>query len=383
MLDMDQMQEEQQRIADMNKEGGGDFLDNFVKMPEKTGAVAVRILGPAKPGTFDVDLKVPYQWTRVHRVNERNLHCPRTQIKGANNFRRWVAPTGEADCPICQYYSSLWKRAEKLPQGPERKRLEDKARSIKPIERYYYNVIVRQQYNEETNQMEENVGPKILSVGITLHSMILRAFFGDPEIGEPKLGDITDVTGKTGRDFQIVKRMKKSGDNKVFADYATSKFLEPSPAGNPEEIERWESTLHDLSKMRTLKPAEELDRQLKIHNGVIADDGHEDFDYSQYEKADGTGGEPKGRENGNEDDDAEPAVRETPKPRPQARPPVTKTATVKVPADEDVENEAAGDTAPPAVTKTAAAVEAPSDGQETEALAEDEFMEKLRNMKAT
>ena len=47
-LDLNQIQEEHQRLKD--QDGRGNFLENFVKMPEGKGSVTLRLLPPAAPG---------------------------------------------------------------------------------------------------------------------------------------------------------------------------------------------------------------------------------------------------------------------------------------------------------------------------------------------
>jgi hypothetical protein len=172
----------------------------------------------------------------------------------------------------------LWKESEKKDQD-EQDRMRALYRQIKPIERYYYNCIVRREEGED-GVVRENVGPKILSVGKTLHQLILKGICGDDEMGEPALGDVTDL--KNGRDFKIFKNIVKSGGDS-FPKYDSSRFLDPSPLGTPEEIETWLENMHDLTGLRVVKSPEELDHELKIHLGVIPDSST-DFDPSEYQK---------------------------------------------------------------------------------------------------
>ena len=238
-------------------------------MPEGKGSVTLRLLPPAPKGAFGKDKNVFYQWTRIHRVNNKSLHDPREQVNG-----RWVGEN-----PIGEYLKWLWKESEK--KAPEEQdRMRALYRAIKPIERYYYNCIVRREEGED-GVVRENVGPKILSVGKTLHQLILKGICGDEEMGEAPLGDVTDL--KNGRDFKIFKNIVKSGGDS-FPKYDSSKFLDPSPLGTPEEIETWMANMHDLFGLRVLKSPEELNHELKIHLGVIPDTST-DFDPSEYQAA--------------------------------------------------------------------------------------------------
>ena len=206
---------EKLNIGDINQESSrlsadgqnsNNFLNNFVRMPEGNGAVTLRFLPPSKGSSF-------YCATRTHRMSGRNVHCPR-ELQGA----RWLGK-----CPVCEYYNWLWRESEKDGvSADEADAFQTKARSIKPIERYYYNVIVRSQIGSN-GETEENVGPKIFSCGKTVHKMIIRAIVGDEELGESPLGDISDLV--EGRDFKLIKRMRKSG-SQSYPNYNESKFLE-------------------------------------------------------------------------------------------------------------------------------------------------------------
>lgn len=266
VLDIHELENENERLSKENS----DFLSNFVKMPEKQGVVIVRLLPPAKAGMFDRERNKFFVSTRTHKLNGRNYHCMNEISNG-----RW-----EGDCPICKYYKHLWKESEKVGDIKEAERLQSLARQIKPIERYYYNVIVRKQTNEN-GDVEENVGPKILSIGKTLHQMIVRAIVGDKELEEKPLGDVSDIV--SGRDFKIVKQIRQSGKD-FYPNYSESRFVnEPSPLGNKDQVRKWLEELHDLQSLRDVKDFDELKKQLKIHLGVIPDDVSDDgFDPSEF-----------------------------------------------------------------------------------------------------
>ena len=248
---------EKLNIGDINQESrrlsadgqnSNNFLNNFVRMPEGNGAVTLRFLPPSKGASF-------YCATRTHRMNGRNVHCPR-ELEGS----RWLG-----QCSVCEYYNWLWRESEKDGvSADEADAFQTKARSIKPIERYYYNVIVRSQIGAN-GETEENVGPKIYSCGKTVHKMIIRAIVGDEELGESPLGDISDLV--EGRDFKLIKRMRKSG-SQSYPNYNESKFLEASPLGTKDSAKEWLAGLHDLSSLRSLKTEEELKHELKMFLGV-------------------------------------------------------------------------------------------------------------------
>lgn len=263
------LEDVQGEAARLGNEGQWNFLDQFVPMPEvkpgQTGSIALRLLPPTKGGKL-------YQYTRIHQINGRKVHCPRPLVNG-----RWDKNTY---CPICEYYNSLWRKADKLEEAghkEEAEQLKREARSIKPIERYYYNAMVRKLLVD--GETKENVGPRILSVGKTLHQMIVRAIVGDDT--EPALGNVTDI--KNGYDFVIRKELRVTGDES-FPNYDRSSFArEATPAGTPEDIKEWVEGLHDLTKLRNLKDADVMEKELAIHRGLIPDE-NEGFDVEAFDQ---------------------------------------------------------------------------------------------------
>jgi hypothetical protein len=63
----------------------------------------------------------------------------------------------------------------------------------------------------------------------------------------------------------------------TYPQYHLSKFLDPSPLGNPDEVEKWLAGLHDLNALRVLKGPEDLQHALDIFQGKVEDDT-QDFD---------------------------------------------------------------------------------------------------------
>lgn len=268
-LNMAELAEEVERLD--SQSGATDFLENFVRMPEKDGFVTIRLLPPAKGKKF-------FCATRTHRINNRSIHCPRVLITNKQGKKQWCDEDPKTPCVICKYYNELWKEAERK-EGKASEELKNQARAIKPIERYYYNCIVRTQTNK-AGETEKNVGPKILSIGKTLHDRIVRAIMGDVANDEKPLGDVTDV--KNGRDFKIIKKLRGTGRD-AYPNYDDSKFLEPSPLGEKDQVEAWMANLHELASLRVLKPVDEMKIELKKHLGLIEDEAT-GFDLSEFQK---------------------------------------------------------------------------------------------------
>ncbi len=264
-LDLSQLKGEADRLS--KDFSSNDFLANFVKMPEKKGTVVVRLLGPAASGMFDCQVNPFYQSTRTHKVNGKNLHCLKVLQDG-----KW-----EGECPICRYYNWLWKESESKGKE-EADQMQVNARKIKPIERYYFNCIVRKEV-DSNGVVHENVGPKILSVGKTLYKLIIVNIVGDEELSLPALGDVTDF--KAGRDFQIIKTIRQSGEES-YPNYDTSRFLDPSPV-DPDLAKACMESLHNLAALRHPLEAEEMKIELKKHLGLIPDVEGTNFDPSEFQ----------------------------------------------------------------------------------------------------
>jgi len=259
VLNLAEVEGEDKRL---NTKDGGSFLDQFVPISDlKSGeSLAVRILPPVKGGKL-------FQYNRIHTINNRKVNCPRPLVNG-----KWDR---NVPCPICDYYNSLWQQsdhAEKEGNKKEAERIRAEARSIKPIERYYYNALVRKM--TVNGEAKTNVGPRILSVGKVLHQMIIRTIVSeDPQ---ERLGDVTHV--KNGYDFIIRKEMRAD-----YPNYDRSTFArEPSPLGDAELISAISENLIDLSKFRTLKGLEDIKKELAIHRGLIPDIV-QNFDVAQFD----------------------------------------------------------------------------------------------------
>jgi hypothetical protein len=265
-LNLDEMVGEDTRLKEQG--GSAGFLDQFVPMPDvkpgQTGSVCLRILPPVKGAKL-------FQYNRVHTLNGRKIHCPRPLVNG-----KWDR---NVSCPICDVYASIWRQLDKISKAkgkecPEFKELKAQADAVKPVERYYYNAVVRSMVVD--GKELKNVGPRILSVGKILHKIIIKAIVGEEGDPDSKLGNITDL--KAGWDF-IVRKENDGG----YPKYERSGFARnQSAAGTADEIKKWQESLHDLTKLRNPKDLEYLEKELAIHRGLIPDDA-ETFDTDGFD----------------------------------------------------------------------------------------------------
>ena len=130
---------------------------------------------------------------------------------------------------------------------------------------------------------------------------------GDAKLNKKGLGDVTDL--KTGRDLNYVKIMTSGSGGMQFPNYDQSEFLDPSPAGTKEQIERWKENMFNLAELRNsqLKTYEELEQELKIYDGEIEDPSLS-FNFNKKETVVNTSSKPKTKPSTANDDGDEALV---------------------------------------------------------------------------
>ena len=219
MVNLDELRKKYEQIQKAQSGGGNaDFLKKFFMMEE--GTSLVRVL-PSPEG----DDSEFYAETAIHRINERNYHCPR--VKGH-------------DCPVCDVYYRLWK----LPEDSA----HDLARQIKPRKRYYMNVVDRR-----------DGSVKILSMGMKLFGKILDCFFDED------YGDITELN--EGWDFKIVKDTQGQWPN---YDKSAPKPKQ-SAAGTKKEQAVWMDELHDIHGLVKLPEYDDLKKLAMDIESIVTD----------------------------------------------------------------------------------------------------------------
>ena len=262
MTDYEQFEKDNERLS-KNSNNSNDFLKNFVKLPEKEGKTKVRILPSAAPGKFDRPKSPIYQNTRIHALDDMNVHCLR-ELNSESG--RWMG-----NCPVCSWYSHLWEEATKLRKvgrDEEANDLEEQARKLKPNERFYYNVIVRG---------KESEGPKILSVGKQLQAIIIKKVCGSESRAGVAVWDPVK-----GCDL-VVEKLMKGGK---WANYESSEFADPSPLGDPDQVASYLEHLHDLVSLRNVKPYADVKKYLQRYLGVIPQGATDsNFDVAEYQPA--------------------------------------------------------------------------------------------------
>ena len=214
MVNIEQLRKKYEEInRTPGSSDNSEFLNKFFMMDE--GTSVVRVL-PWKNEEQDF-----YTETAIHRLNDRNYHCPRIK---------------EGPCPVCDTYYGLWKDINAMgKETAQGKELADLARQIKGRKRYYMNVV---------DKRDDKV--KILSVGQKLFGKILDCFFDED------FGDITDP--EKGWDFKIVKDTQGQWPN---YDKSAPK-PKASSAGTNKQIAEWMDELHDIHGLVKVADYEQL-----------------------------------------------------------------------------------------------------------------------------
>lgn len=264
-LDIGEIANEYSRMTDTPGGGNEDYLKKYVRMPVDEGFVVLRLL-PRRKG------QKLYCATRTHRIGAdengkggKSFHCRRElEVDARSGKSVW-----RGNCVLCDYYHGLWQDSLKL-SGQAQKDKQNESRKYKPLERYYYNCIVREQINLETKKPEFNVGPLIFSCGEKVHAKIMMAIVGDKTAGKKPLGDVTNPV--SGRDFRVVKKQAIGGDGKKYPNYDQSEFEDVCPLGTQEEMEKWLNEMHDLQALRVVKDNDVLEHELLLSLGKIKDD---------------------------------------------------------------------------------------------------------------
>lgn len=303
-LDMSEIGAEAARAnADPKQKKGNK--DYFVL--EKDGFCIMRFLPKLKGGVF-------VQPTRIHSLksgqNKRQFHCTRIRTVKPDGRTVWMPPTdGTPDCCICRMYNRMYQKSD-AATGKEKESLKSQALALRPYERYYFNVIVREYLDPTTKKIVKNAGPLILSVGKELYAKIFTAMVGDAQHGIRKLGDISHPV--TGREFRYVKKTTTGNGGMTYPSYDLSTFEDQAPLGTDDEIQEWLGKLHNLPALRKLADEEAMKKALKVHLGILPPNGDDDFDYSEFEG--GNGGADADDIVGEVNHSAKSSVREEPAP---------------------------------------------------------------------
>ena len=238
-INLDELRRKHEELSGTKTKTNQSFLDSFLRLEEGTNLI--RILP-----TNDEE-KQFYAETKIHRVESndgtiKNFHCRKVHNE---------------ECPLCDTYYALWNKSN--AQDDE---FANKARQIKPRERYYMNVVARSDSDEQP--------VKILSVG----QMIFKKVIGT--ILDEDFGDITDL--QNGHDYKIVKVMEGQ-----WPKYDQSQPRpKPEAAGSDKSIAVWMDSLHDvhglvkLEEYSDVKEAAEMVLPLTDNRPVESSSGGEE-----------------------------------------------------------------------------------------------------------
>jgi len=197
----------------------GDF--KFWK-PKDDGKYIIRFLPPAS------EEDMFYEETAQYKLGEKYFYAPHAK---------------KQPDPIYEYYRALWKKGT-----PEAEAL---AREIKPVKKFLYNIIVR----EELGKASENPTKVFVYMsGVQLNQKICDYMF------DPDYGDLTDT--EAGYDFIITKTTDGQ-----FPNYDQSKPRKnPSPLFDDQDmIEETLKQVKDLAAEVEYCTYDQLKEELALY----------------------------------------------------------------------------------------------------------------------
>jgi hypothetical protein len=218
------------------------MLDQFFSIPAQ-GDFDVRFLPPKHGGKLFAAL-------RYHRTDSAQVFSPTggggTKVHQCH--RTLQDGKWQGWCEYCDVYAVCVRSYQNGDMD-----YRHMASMIKPYERYYYNIIVREHHHRKLPMAIQDDGPFIWGLGKTLHTKVIEYIVGK-EIGLDKFtkpgGDVTDRL--KGRDFRVCRTFNHAGGIH-YPIYDDSHFLEPSKAGDKKKWDKWIENLHDLSSLHKLE----------------------------------------------------------------------------------------------------------------------------------
>jgi hypothetical protein len=160
-LDISEIAAESVRV---NSKTSTQENNTYVRYPSGQGTgegnsfITLRFL-PRRKGEH-LFCSVKYHFLKDSNGNRKIFFSPKKLTKTEKGDYRWVGENTVID----KYLRDLWAKSEKVT-GKAQEDFRNQYREIKGIERYYYNVIVRQEKDPKTGEIIKNSGPKILSCG--------------------------------------------------------------------------------------------------------------------------------------------------------------------------------------------------------------------------
>lgn len=189
--------------------------------PIKNGKYTIRFLPPLeKDGLF-------YKKVTQHKVGENYVFCPKDAADS---------------CPICERYKKLYEVGTQDAI--------EIAKLIKPKTQYLYNIIVRDELGQLTDDPTKVF---VYMSGKLLYEVLMDYFF------DSDYGDLTDT--ESGYDFVLDKEIGDLG----FPNYKKSKPKKNSGPlfDNAAQTEKVLTSLRDLNKEVDYKSYEELAKILE------------------------------------------------------------------------------------------------------------------------
>jgi len=205
-----------------------DMFDMFSNMfIPKEPQFTVRLLG-GDPFFFPTRSHIIYLDSKdVSKI----FFCHKEFLKG-----KWVG-----NCLICKHYDDFHLNGPPHLYKKSQADFAHEMRGLIPQERYYYNVIVRQQ---------EHLGPKVWPVRKMIHQFIMSSILGNSNI--IGIGDVSHPI--SGNDLFIKSSLQEDGG--ILGTGCLGKFMSSSPLGTHEKIKEWIDSKRDLNNLKFKRSTE-------------------------------------------------------------------------------------------------------------------------------
>jgi len=231
MINLDKIRE---KFEKLNKKSGFNS-ESFLILKE--GTTVIRIL-PYRSPERSTDDNFYYDF-KAHTVSE-DFKDPNSKFICLRSI--------DQDCPICSFYKSLWSTKSEADEAL--------ARKIKPVDRFYMNVLVRNTPGEEGIEKV-----KILSCGKMLMNKVFGIILDQDYITVEGQESYSILDLHKGRDFKIVMTKEKNWPR---FDQSMPRPNTSPVAKSEGELEAVLSQLHNLPSLVKVKDLK--DYQLAVEN---------------------------------------------------------------------------------------------------------------------
>jgi hypothetical protein len=220
------------------------FIPDVPRDLKEESTFTVRLLGGSPPNISFFQASrlhcISIEPNKLESAKQKFYHCHKSLRDG-----QWVG-----DCILCKHYNDFSENGKPRFFAGSTEDFKAELAKLKPIEKYFYNIIVRGQ---------EDDGPKKWTAGRMLHHLIISTI--------AKGNNVLHLLN--GQDLKVkVDWAGEEESGKLFPRYS-GEFQEKSKLGTQEQISEWMENRHDLKSCRVIVPDNELLMVLEMSFGDL------------------------------------------------------------------------------------------------------------------